>query len=83
MQVADVASAVSAAPQHGSRVRTNGPSSRRHSSSEPALQQLKREKDAMYEKLVGATAEAADSYSARLDAEMAKWQQQAQQRHQR
>lgn len=42
-----------------------------------ALHEIKREKDAMYEKLLAATGEAADAYSARLDAELSKWQQQA------
>lgn len=42
-----------------------------------ALAEMKREKDSMYEKLLAATGEAADTYSARLDAELAKWQQQA------
>eukprot|EP00908_Phaeocystis_cordata_P016821 Transcript_28138.p1 GENE.Transcript_28138~~Transcript_28138.p1 ORF type:complete len:700 (+),score=376.44 Transcript_28138:143-2242(+) len=44
---------------------------------EGRVAELKREKEDMYHKLVGATAEAADAYSARLDAEMQKWQQQA------
>ncbi len=39
--------------------------------------ELKAEKDAMYDKLLAATADQQTSYSAKLESEMLKWQQQA------
>jgi len=41
------------------------------------LAELKAEKDAMYDKLLAATSEQQQSYGARLESEMSKWQQQA------
>mmetsp|Transcript_4774 Transcript_4774/g.9297 ORF Transcript_4774/g.9297 Transcript_4774/m.9297 type:complete len:689 (-) Transcript_4774:351-2417(-) len=44
---------------------------------EGRVAELKAEKDAMYDKLLAASSEQHEAYSARLEAEMSKWQEQA------